>query len=135
MFSNKAQDDAAVESLRTQLENTQPQLRNAQQGPIQPCRDQTRRTLRVPLSTAKMHSKKRTTIESYLLKSREVFAMLKFQKPNQLPVGGFRIFTQQQKVIDRNLKQFIAKNPELEVVEVEKLRFDPSPRGKTSFSI
>ncbi|KAF9349213.1 hypothetical protein BGX26_012444 [Mortierella sp. AD094] len=63
-------------------------------------------------------------------KGQEVFAVLKFQKPQSLPVGGFRIFTQQRKTIDGNLKQFIADNPELDAVEIERLRFDPSPRGE-----
>ncbi|KAF9426122.1 hypothetical protein BGZ76_002902 [Entomortierella beljakovae] len=63
-------------------------------------------------------------------KEQEVFAVLKFQKPQDLPTGGFRIFAQQRKVIDHTLDQFIADNPKLAAIEVKELRFDPSPRGE-----
>ncbi|KAF9993320.1 hypothetical protein BGZ80_010561 [Entomortierella chlamydospora] len=62
-------------------------------------------------------------------KDQEVFVVLKFQKPQELPIGGFRIFTQQRKIIDRTLSQFFANNPKLDAIEVEELRFDHSPRG------
>ncbi|KAF8954664.1 hypothetical protein BGZ46_002861 [Entomortierella lignicola] len=61
---------------------------------------------------------------------QEVFAVLRFKKPQPLPVGGFRIFTVQQKSIGGRLKNFVAENPELDAVEVEELRFDNSPRGE-----
>ncbi|KAF9910907.1 hypothetical protein BX616_010752 [Lobosporangium transversale] len=62
-------------------------------------------------------------------KDQEIFVVLKFQKPQPLPVGGFRIFAQQRKLIDGRVKQFITDNPELDAIEVKELRFDPSPRG------
>ncbi|KAF8970750.1 hypothetical protein BGZ46_010403 [Entomortierella lignicola] len=63
-------------------------------------------------------------------KDQEVFVVLRFKKPQPLPVGGFRIFAQQRKLIDIKVNQFIADNPELDAVKVKELRFDPSPRGE-----
>ncbi|KAG0001432.1 hypothetical protein BGZ80_003447 [Entomortierella chlamydospora] len=61
-------------------------------------------------------------------KDQEIFIVLKFNNLQPSPVGGFRIFAQQRKVIDGRIKQFITDNPELDAVEVKELRFDPSPR-------
>ncbi|KAF9425769.1 hypothetical protein BGZ76_003081, partial [Entomortierella beljakovae] len=68
-------------------------------------------------------------------KDQEVFVVLTFRKPLQLPVEGFRIFAQQQKLIKSRVNQFIANNPELEAVEVKELRFDPSPKDNTELEM
>ncbi|KAG0369535.1 hypothetical protein BGZ54_009678 [Gamsiella multidivaricata] len=60
---------------------------------------------------------------------REVFVVLKFRSPQPLPVGGYQLFTRQRKDVERSLKRFIAKNPELDAVIMDELRFDRSPRG------
>ncbi|KAG0007669.1 hypothetical protein BGZ80_004381 [Entomortierella chlamydospora] len=66
-------------------------------------------------------------------RKQEVFVVLRFQKPQPLPVGGFRIFALQRKAVDRTLTQFVADNPELDAAEVEELRFDRSPRGENVY--
>ncbi|KAF9547947.1 hypothetical protein EC957_007460 [Mortierella hygrophila] len=61
---------------------------------------------------------------------QEVFAVLKFRRPQPLPVGAFRLLARQRKSTQATLDQFIAKNPDLDAVEVDELRFDRSPRGQ-----
>ncbi|KAF9537750.1 hypothetical protein EC957_007699 [Mortierella hygrophila] len=61
---------------------------------------------------------------------QEVFAVLKFRRPQPLPVGAYRLFALQRKTVRSTLDQFIAKNPDLDAVEVDELRFDRSPRGQ-----
>ncbi|KAF9083511.1 hypothetical protein BGX29_003100 [Mortierella sp. GBA35] len=61
---------------------------------------------------------------------REVFVVLKFRRPQPLPVGAFRLFALQRKTVRSTLDQFINKNPDLDAVEVDELRFDRSPRGQ-----
>ncbi|KAF9138498.1 hypothetical protein BGX20_007772, partial [Mortierella sp. AD010] len=39
-------------------------------------------------------------------RKQEVFVVLRFQKPQSPPVGGFRIFALQRKAVDRTLTQF-----------------------------
>ncbi|KAI7825253.1 hypothetical protein BC939DRAFT_126071 [Gamsiella multidivaricata] len=62
-------------------------------------------------------------------RQQEVFVVLKFRSPQPLPVGGYQLFTRQQKDVERSLKRFISDNPELDAVVMDKLRFDRSPRG------
>ncbi|KAF9969244.1 hypothetical protein BGZ73_008506 [Actinomortierella ambigua] len=66
-------------------------------------------------------------------RQQEVFIVLKFRSPQPLPVGGYRLFTLQQKAVERTLNQFIADNPELDAVVMDKLRFYRSPRGHNVF--
>ncbi|KAF9531817.1 hypothetical protein EC957_002609, partial [Mortierella hygrophila] len=49
-------------------------------------------------------------------RQQEVFVVLKFRSPQPLPVGGYRLFTLQQKAVDRTLNQFKADNPELDAI-------------------
>ncbi|KAF9434784.1 hypothetical protein BGZ76_007423 [Entomortierella beljakovae] len=64
---------------------------------------------------------------------QEVFVVLKFRKLQPLPIGGYRFFALQRKAVDRTLDQFITDNPELDVIEVESLRFDRSPRDENVY--
>ncbi|CAO3572370.1 unnamed protein product [Mortierella alpina] len=66
-------------------------------------------------------------------RQQEVFVVLKFQSPQPLPVGGYRLFTLQEKAVERTLNQFIADNPELDAVVMDRLRFNRSPRGHNVF--
>ncbi|KAF9090091.1 hypothetical protein BGX29_011681 [Mortierella sp. GBA35] len=66
-------------------------------------------------------------------RQQEVFVVLKFRSPQPLPVGGYRLFTLQQKAVDRTLNQFKADNPELDAIVMDKLRFNRSPRGHNVF--
>ncbi|KAF9343692.1 hypothetical protein BGX26_005346, partial [Mortierella sp. AD094] len=66
-------------------------------------------------------------------RKQEIFVVLKFRKPQPLPVGGYRFFALQRMAVDRTLDQFIADNPELDAIEVEALRFDRSPRGENVY--
>lgn len=66
-------------------------------------------------------------------RQQEVFVVLKFRSPQPLPIGGYRLFTLQQKAVERTLNQFIAENLELDAVVMDKLRFDHSPRGHNVF--
>ncbi|KAF9313860.1 hypothetical protein BGZ91_006145 [Linnemannia elongata] len=45
---------------------------------------------------------------------QEVFAVLKFTRPQPLPVGAYRLFALQRKAVRSTLDQFIAKNPGLD---------------------
>ena len=54
-------------------------------------------------------------------RQQEVFIVLKFQSPQPLPVGGYRLFTLQQKAVDRTLSQFKADNPELDAIVMDEL--------------
>ncbi|KAF9896436.1 hypothetical protein BX616_007458 [Lobosporangium transversale] len=64
---------------------------------------------------------------------QEVFAILKFQQPQPLPIGGYRLFALQRKAVDRNLDQFITDNPDLNSFEITELRFNGSPRGENVY--
>ncbi|KAK3834996.1 MAG: hypothetical protein J3R72DRAFT_451951 [Linnemannia gamsii] len=66
-------------------------------------------------------------------RQQEVFVVLKFRSPQPLPVGGYRLFTLQQKAVDRTLNQFKADNPELDAIVMNELRFNRSPRGHNVF--
>ncbi|KAF9999548.1 hypothetical protein BGZ80_002866 [Entomortierella chlamydospora] len=66
------------------------------------------------------------------LKEQEVFVVVKFQIPQKLSIGGFRIFTLQRQTVDRRLKKLIADNNKLGSVELKMLRFDPSLRGENA---
>ncbi|KAF9531813.1 hypothetical protein EC957_002638, partial [Mortierella hygrophila] len=61
---------------------------------------------------------------------QEVFAVMKFRRPQPLPVGAYRLFALQCKAVRSTLDHFIAKNPDLDAVEMDELRFDRSPRGQ-----
>ncbi|KAG0243751.1 hypothetical protein BG011_003084, partial [Mortierella polycephala] len=61
---------------------------------------------------------------------QEVFVVLKFRSPRPLSDGGgYQLFTRQKRAVDRALSQFITKNPELDAVVMDELRFESSPRG------
>ncbi|KAK3836816.1 MAG: hypothetical protein J3R72DRAFT_450219 [Linnemannia gamsii] len=66
-------------------------------------------------------------------RQQEVFVVLKFRSPQPLPVGGYRLFTLQQKAVDRTLDQFKTDNPELDAIVMDELRFNRSPRGHNVF--
>ncbi|KAF8930931.1 hypothetical protein BGZ47_000326 [Haplosporangium gracile] len=66
-------------------------------------------------------------------RQQEVFVVLKFRSPQPLLVGGYRLFTLQQKAVDRALIQFKADNPELDAIVLDELRFNRSPRGHNVF--
>ncbi|KAF9149372.1 hypothetical protein BGX20_006008, partial [Mortierella sp. AD010] len=146
-----AQEDPAIEALRRELAAVSLELRNTQLDLkdveddlefIQAERDTALSSLaetQLELQNARdalanseyaRREANQNRVISRPCKEQEVFVVLKFQKPQPPPVGGFRIFAQQRKVVDRRLKQFIADNPELDAVEVEELRFDRSPRGE-----
>jgi len=64
---------------------------------------------------------------------QEVFAVLKFRNPQPLPVGGFCFIARQRRAVERTLEQFIAKNPDLDAVEVVELRLERSPRAQNVY--
>ncbi|GJJ75203.1 hypothetical protein EMPS_07561 [Entomortierella parvispora] len=64
---------------------------------------------------------------------QEVFAVLKFRNPQPLPVGGFCFFARQRRAVERTLEQFIAKNPDLDAVEVDELRLERTPRARNVY--
>ncbi|KAF9353562.1 hypothetical protein BGX26_008665 [Mortierella sp. AD094] len=63
-------------------------------------------------------------------RNQEVFVILKFQQPQPLPDGAYRLFWRQQKAVDRVLDELIAKNPKFGAIRMEELRFECSPRGQ-----
>ncbi|KAF9410999.1 hypothetical protein BGZ76_005403 [Entomortierella beljakovae] len=120
--SSKADLDTALSSLlekKRELENTKAALASSERARLNSehaCLEANRdRVLSRP------HGK------------QEVFIVLKFQQPQPLPVGGYRLFALQRKAVDRTLNQFIGDNPELDAVEAEGLRFDRSPRGENVY--
>ncbi|KAF9991923.1 hypothetical protein BGZ80_008819, partial [Entomortierella chlamydospora] len=64
---------------------------------------------------------------------QEIFVVLKFQNPQELPIGGYCLFAVQRNAVNGAIKQFKTKNPELDAVEIEELRFDRSPRGENVY--
>ncbi|KAF9896135.1 hypothetical protein BX616_008069 [Lobosporangium transversale] len=150
-YPETAQEDPSIEALRRELAAVSLVLRNTQQD-LKDVEDNLayiqaeRNTALFSLAETKLdlqnardalanserarREANQDRVISRPCKEQEVFVILKFQKPQPSPVGGFRIFAQQRKVVDRRLKQFIADNPELDAVDVEELRFDRSPRGE-----
>ncbi|KAF9354652.1 hypothetical protein BGX26_007513 [Mortierella sp. AD094] len=64
---------------------------------------------------------------------QEIFVVFKFQNPQELPIGRYRLFAVQRNAVNGAIKQFKTKNPELDAVEIEELRFDRSPRGENVY--
>ncbi|KAG0010639.1 hypothetical protein BGZ80_001296 [Entomortierella chlamydospora] len=53
---------------------------------------------------------------------QEVFVVLKFRHPQPLPIGEYQLFMRQHRAVKRTLDRFKARNPELDAVEMERLR-------------
>ncbi|KAG0256423.1 hypothetical protein BGZ95_005500, partial [Linnemannia exigua] len=51
-------------------------------------------------------------------------------KLDETELNAFRLFALQRKAVRSTLDQFIVKNPDLDAVEVDELRFERSPRGQ-----
>ncbi|KAG0196495.1 hypothetical protein BGX33_001574 [Mortierella sp. NVP41] len=116
-----ANDDLAsaqeeLEDTRAKLDETELKLQNTQDALA--ASEAARRAANHDRVIARPESK------------REVFVVLKFRRPQPLPVGAFRLFALQRKTVRSTLDQFINKNPDLDAVEVDELRFDRSPRGQ-----
>jgi hypothetical protein len=116
-----ANDDLAsaqeeLEDTRAKLDDTELKLQNTQDA-LAAC-EAARRAANLDRVIARAESK------------QEVFAVLKFRRPQPLPVGAYRLFALQRKAVRSTLDQFIAKNPDLDAVEMDELRFDRSPRGQ-----
>lgn len=62
-------------------------------------------------------------------REQDVFVVLKFQKLMPLPIGAYRISWCSAKPMKIHWSSFIADRPELDVIEMEGLHFDRSPRG------
>ncbi|KAF9369651.1 hypothetical protein BGX21_005847, partial [Mortierella sp. AD011] len=63
----------------------------------------------------------------------EVFVVLRFRQPKQLPDGkwlSYHFLARQRKAIDKVIENYKAKHPELDAVEIEELRVDPTPRAQ-----
>ncbi|KAF9184213.1 hypothetical protein BGZ51_003500, partial [Haplosporangium sp. Z 767] len=98
-----------LENTQTQLEETQLVLKNTEAARANSNRE--RVVMRQP-------------------RFQEVFVVLKFRSPRPLSDGGgYQLFTRQKRAVDRALSQFITKNPELDAVVMDELRFESSPRG------
>ncbi|KAF8960672.1 hypothetical protein BGZ46_001531 [Entomortierella lignicola] len=64
----------------------------------------------------------------------EVFVVLRFRHPKPLRKGGeYHFLTRQRKAVDQVIKNYKAKHPELDAVEIEELRVDPIPRAKNVY--
>ncbi|KAG0273154.1 hypothetical protein BGZ96_005004 [Linnemannia gamsii] len=116
-----ANDDLAsaqeeLEDTRVKLDETELKLQNTQDALT--ASETARRTANRDRVIARPESK------------QEIFAVLKFRRPQPLPVGAYRLFALQRKAVRSTLDQFVAKNPDLDAVEVDELRFDRSPRGQ-----
>ncbi|KAF9426274.1 hypothetical protein BGZ76_002837 [Entomortierella beljakovae] len=111
-LSSLAERDLELENMKVALSNSEHARLNAERACLEANRD---RVLSRPRGI------------------QEVFVVLKFQNPQPLPIGGYRLFALQRKTVDRTLDQFIADNPELDAIEVEELRFDRSPRGENVY--
>ncbi|KAF9414398.1 hypothetical protein BGZ76_004878 [Entomortierella beljakovae] len=143
------QGDVAVEALAKQLKDVSLELRDTKlnldyvredlescQVDLEACQadlDSAKTSLKekeLELRNCKdaLANSEQARLEANLDRGQEVFVVLRFQKPQPLPVGAFRLFTLQRKAADRTLDRFIADHPELDVVE--ELRFERSPRGQ-----
>jgi hypothetical protein len=116
-----ANDDLAsaqeeLEDTRAKLDETELKLKNTQDALV--------------ASEAARRAANRDRVIARPESKQEVFAVLKFRRPQPLPVGAYRLFALQRKAVRSTLDQFIAKNPDLDAVEVDELRFDRSPRGQ-----
>ncbi|KAK3837957.1 MAG: hypothetical protein JOS17DRAFT_732280 [Linnemannia elongata] len=116
-----ANDDLAsaqeeLEDTRAKLDETELKLQNTQDA--------------LAASEAARRAANRDRVIARPKSKQEVFAVLKFRCPQPLPVGAYHLFALQRKTVRSTLDQFIAKNPDLDAVEVDELRFDRSPRGQ-----
>ncbi|KAK3811668.1 MAG: hypothetical protein J3R72DRAFT_428007 [Linnemannia gamsii] len=116
-----ANDDLAsaqeeLEDTQIKLEETELKLKNTQDA--------------LAASEAARRAANRDRVIARPEGRQEVFAVLKFRRPQPLPVGAFRLFALQRKAVRSTLDQFIVRNPDLDAVEVDELRFDRSPRGQ-----
>ncbi|KAF9403399.1 hypothetical protein BGZ94_004622 [Podila epigama] len=119
-----ANDDLAsaqeeLQDTRARLSETELRLQNTQDALV-----------------ASEHARQEANLDRVLARpprEQEVFVVLKFRSPQPLPVGGYRLFTLQEKAVERTLNQFIADHPELDAVVMDELRFDRSARGHNVF--
>ncbi|KAG0255542.1 hypothetical protein BGZ95_005737 [Linnemannia exigua] len=116
-----ANDDLAsaqeeLEDIRAKLDETELKLQNTKDA--------------LAASEAARRAANRDRVIARPESKQEVFAVLKFRRPQPLPVGAYRLFALQRKAIRSTLDQFIAKNPNLDAMEMDELRFDRSPRGQ-----
>ncbi|KAG0364665.1 hypothetical protein BGX24_004513 [Mortierella sp. AD032] len=121
-----ANDDLAsaqeeLEDTRAKLDETELKLKNTQDA--------------LATSEAALRAAHHDRVIARPKSKQEVFAVLKFRYPQPLPVGAYRLFALQRKAVERTLDQFIAKNPDLDAVEVDELRFDRSPRGQYVYQL
>ena len=116
MNDDLASAQEELEDTRIKLDETELKLENTQDALV--ASEEARRAANRDRVIARPESK------------QEVFAVLKFRRPQPLPVGAYRLFALQRKAVERTLDQFIANNPDLDAVEVDELRFDRSPRGQ-----
>ncbi|KAG0247521.1 hypothetical protein BG011_001364 [Mortierella polycephala] len=105
-----------LEDTRVKLNETELELKNAQDA--------------LAASEVARRAANRDRVVARPENKQEVFAVLKFRRPQPLPVGAFRLFALQRKAVQSTLSLFIANNPDLDAVEVDELRFDRSPRGQ-----
>ncbi|KAF8984799.1 hypothetical protein BGZ46_007037 [Entomortierella lignicola] len=66
-------------------------------------------------------------------KQEEVFVILRFRQPKPLPDGAYHFLARQRKVVDQVIENYKAKHPELDAVEMEELRVDPTPRAQNVY--
>ncbi|KAF8926156.1 hypothetical protein BGZ47_002886 [Haplosporangium gracile] len=137
-----------LEDTRAKLDETELKLQNSQDAlaASEAARRASETTLRSALhdthdalatseaarhaSETALHSANRDRVIARPDSKQEVFTVMKFRRPQLLPVGAFRLFALQRKAVRSTLDQFIAKNPDLDAVEVDELRFDRSPGGQ-----
>jgi len=105
-----------LEDTRVKLDETELRLKNTQDA--------------LAASEAASRAANRDRVIARPESKQEVFAVLKFRRPQLLPVGAYRLFALQRKAVRSTLDQFIAKNPDLDAVEMDELRFGRSPRGQ-----
>ncbi|KAF8922867.1 hypothetical protein BGZ58_003644 [Dissophora ornata] len=130
-----ANDDLALtqdelEDTETKLEDTEAKLKDAEAK-----LEETQLKLqRAEVARANSDQARQAANRERVLmrppRDQEVFVVLKFQLPQPLPDGGYRLFTVRKKAIDRTLRQFIADKPEFGAAVMQDLRFEGSPRGQ-----
>jgi hypothetical protein len=116
LFRSLASAQEELEDIRAKLDDTELKLQNTKDA--------------LAASEAALRAANRNRVIARPESKQEVFAVLKFRRPLPLPVGAYRLFALQRKAIRSTLDQFIAKNPNLDAVEMDELRLDRSPRGQ-----
>ncbi|KAF8944868.1 hypothetical protein BGZ46_006155 [Entomortierella lignicola] len=118
---------ADLESTQTKLETVQPSL-TATQVALD-ASERARQTANSELEEANRSSRKPTAIESI---REEVFVVLRFRQPKPLPEGGgYHFLARQRKAVDRVIKSYKAKHPELDAIEI--LRIEPTARAQNLY--